>query len=442
MMRFLFVAIVFVVMVSGCPDSGFSGASFAMGNGMQINSFEFKPAKLVSGQATLLKLDIQNMGSLNVEDVYVNFYGLSNGWEGETIGDFSVDFNDRVVEIPEGLRSANAEFKTEGQKQVIVWRLTSPEEHLYGTEFTHRAYARVCYPYVTNVVATVEVVGEDEWLVMEQSGKFSEHPISVKQTAAPIQVHIESMQPIIVDNSMSMELKISNVGGGVAFVGADDGGLSCRDMFDSSEVDVAIDLNNVRIEGLEDVDCRVLGEARGDVWLSRGQERTISVKCDGFSSDMPKQEFNLNIKFRYNYYIDAETSVVLEGVEGEAVGGDGDGGEDDDEEEENRCVHTISGRIIVAERPDCDISGRLNVEIDGVLTYVITFDNVMATVDYRESSKSDLEVYYGASDKVVGTCRTDDGERVDYVIRSAIDLADPDDKKCGIDWSFDAVHVD
>ena len=326
---FLLVAVVFVVMVSGCPDTGdIGGASFVMGNGLQVNSFDFKPAKLVSGQATLLKLEMQNMGSLNVEEVYVNFYGLSNEWDGELIGDFSGNFEDRVVDVSSGLRSANAEFKTEGQKEVIVWKLTSPEEYLAGTEFAHRAYVRVCYPYETNVVAKVEVVGEDEWLVMEQSGKFSEHPIDVKQTAAPIQVHIESMQPVVVGNSMSMELRVSNVGGGIAFVGEDDGGMSCEKMFSGSDVDVALDLNNVVVD-ISDASCEILGESGGDVWLSRGQERTVSVKCDGFSSDMPRQEFNLNIKFKYNYYIDAETSVVLVGVEGEYVGVDVS--DDDDE---------------------------------------------------------------------------------------------------------------
>ena len=305
---------VFVVMVSGCSEMGdVGGSSFAMGNGLQINSFEFKPAKLVSGQATLLKLEIQNMGSLNVEDVYVYFYGLSNEWDGELIGDFSGNFDDRVVDIPDGLRAANAELKTEGQKEVIVWKLTSPKEHLPGTEFVHRAYARLCYPYETNVLAKVEVVGEDEWLVMEQTGKFSQHPITVKQTAAPIQIHIESMQPVIVDSSFSMELKISNVGGGVAFSGKD-----CSDAFEAdSDIEVAVDLNNVKIEGLP-ADCEVFGKSDDNlIMLSRGQERKVSVRCDGFSSSMPKQEFNLGIKLSYSYYIDDETSVVLVGVEGD-----------------------------------------------------------------------------------------------------------------------------
>jgi hypothetical protein len=316
----LMVVGVFVVMVSGCPEMGdVGGSSFAMGNGLQINSFEFKPAKLVSGQATLLKLDVQNMGSLGVEDIYVNLYGLSNEWyesgECSMVGEVSDGCGQDTFELQRGLRAANAEFKTEGQKEVVVWKFTSPEEHLPGTEFAHRAYVRVCYPYETHVLAKVEVVGEDEWLVMEQTGKFSQHPISVKQTAAPVQIHIESMQPVIVDSSFSMELKVSNVGGGVAF-----SGTVCSDAFNAgSEVEVAVDLNNVGIEGLPS-ECEVFGKG-GDnlIMLSRGQERTVSVKCEGdaFSSVMPKQEFDLDITLSYSYYIDAETSVVLVGVEGD-----------------------------------------------------------------------------------------------------------------------------
>ncbi len=444
-MRFLLVAIVFVVMVSGCPEGDIGGSSFAMGNGMQINSFEFKPAKLVSGQATLLKLEIQNMGSLNVEDLSVDFYGLSNEWEGETIGDFSEDFKDHVVEISDGLRSANAEFKTEGQKQVIVWKLTSPEEHLEGTEFTHRAYARVCYPYETNVVAKVEVVGEDEWLVMEQSGKFSEHPIDVKQTAAPIQVQIESMQPIIVDNSMSMELKISNVGGGVAFVGADDEGLSCAEMFDSSEVDVAAELNNVVIEGLSDADCKVLGEARGDVWLSRGQERTITVKCDGFSSGMPKQEFNLNIKFKYNYYIDAETSVVLEGIEGDDDGGDGDGGEDFPFVTSDVCGYSVSNPEIIVD----DGTGGGVIDICSARADDLTFFGSPIVEFDIENDGSETIIINGGrkvlspTDSIIlvdQECVQSDGEEV--VLRWTLSQEQDETKSCGINMVLKVERTD
>ena len=402
----ILILIVFAVMVSGCIDLGGTGGySFAMGDGLQVNSFEFKPAKLVSGQATLLKLEVQNMGSLNVEEVYVNFYGLSNEWSGELIGDFSGDFDNRVVPISGGLRSANSEFKTEGQKQVIVWRLTSPEEYLDGTEFMHRAYVRVCYPYETNVVAKIEVVGENEWLVMEQSGKFSEHPIDVKQTAAPIQAHIESMQPIIVGNSMSMELKISNVGGGVAFLGEEDDGMSCDQMFSADDVDAAIDLNNVMVEGLSDANCEILGDAGGDVWLSRGQERTVSVKCEGgaFSSHMPKQEFNLNIKFRYNYYFDTETSVVLVGVEGESLGGGTTIITD------TNCVPTLD-HFVKADfgSGTCVVEGYLDVKINDEVRYHITFDNQGASVGGKE-------IAYGDS-YVLGTCTNSDGDTIEYTI--------------------------
>lgn len=318
------VAFVSVILVSGCPVSIDGGGGFAMGDGVQVNSFEFKPARLVGGQATLLQLELQNMGGLNVGDVHVNLYGLSNEWYdgggSKMIGDI-VSSNLQAFDTG-GLRAPDPELKTAGQKRTAVWKFKSPVEPLEGTEFVHKAYARVCYPYRTVASATVEVMGEDEWLLQEQRGGVSQHPISVKQTAAPIQISIESMQPVISDGGLRMEMKISNVGGGSAFSGGDD----CSGMFDDAGAtkDEIIDLNRVDfgIEGFGD--CEVYGAEEGEaaISLSRGKERTVVVKCEGFSSSMPRKEMAIDIAFDYYYYIDAETSVVVVGT-----------GEEEEEEE-------------------------------------------------------------------------------------------------------------
>ncbi len=320
-MKFLVAVVsVAVVFVSGCNIDQLSlgGDSFAMGNGVQVNSFAFKPARLVSGQSTMLTLDMQNMGGLSVDKVHVNLYGLSNEWytDSKMIGDVSSS-DPRAFDVV-GMRAADAELKTPGQKRSIVWKLKSPEEPLEGIEFNHRAYARVCYPYKTAVSAKVEIVGEDEWLVMEQKGSFSQHPISVKQTASPIQISIESMQPIIADGGLRMEMRIANVGGGSAFSAARD----CSSMFDGAGKvgDNMLDLNTVAISISGIPGCEVSGaDGSGSISLTRGAERSVVVKCSSgmFSSSMPRKELSLDIEFSYNYYIDAEAGVVLVGVEGE-----------------------------------------------------------------------------------------------------------------------------
>lgn len=309
------VVSVVVVFVSGCNIDQLSlgGDSFAMGNGIQVNSFAFKPARLVSGQSTMLKLDMQNMGGLSVDKVHVILFGLSNEWyEGAEVVGITVSDKQRL-DIGD-MRAADAEFRTPGQKRSIVWKLKSPVEPLEGIEFNHRAYARVCYPYKTRVSAKVEIVGVDEWLVMEQKGSFSQHPISVKQTASPIQISIESMQPIIADGELRMEMRVANVGGGSAFSTA----VDCSSMFSgAAEVgDNMLDLNTVviSIPG-----CEVLGvDDSGSISLTRGAERSVVVKCSGgmFSSSVPRKELSLDIVFSYNYYIDAEAGVVLVGVDG------------------------------------------------------------------------------------------------------------------------------
>ncbi len=315
-MKFLVAVVsVAVVFVSGCNIDQLSlgGDSFAMGNGIQVNSFAFKPARLVSGQSTMLTLDMQNMGGLSVDKVHVILFGLSNDWyEGAEVVGITVSDKQRL-DIGD-MRAADSELRTPGQKRSIVWKLKSPVEPLEGIEFNHRAYARVCYPYKTRVSAKVEIVGVDEWLVMEQKGSFSQHPISVKQTASPIQISIESMQPIIADGELRMEMRVANVGGGSAFSTADD----CSNMFKGSGGvgDNMLDLNTVviSIPG-----CEVLGvDDSGSISLTRGAERSVIVKCSGdmFSSSVPRKELSLDIVFSYNYYIDAEAGVVLVGVDG------------------------------------------------------------------------------------------------------------------------------
>lgn len=314
-MKFLVAVVsVAVVFVSGCNIDQLSlgGGSFAMGNGIQVNSFAFKPARLVSGQSTMLKLDIQNMGGLSVDKVHVILFGLSNEWyEGaEVIG---ITASDKQRLDVGDMRAADAELKTPGQKRSVVWKLKSPVEPLEGIEFTHRAYARVCYPYKTRVSAKVEIVGVDEWLVMEQKGSFSQHPISVKQTASPIQISIESMQPIIADGELRMEMRIANVGGGSAFSTGD-----CSTMF-TGEVDDGDNMLDLNTVDISIPDCEVLGvDDSGSISLTRGAERSVVVKCSGdmFSSSMPRKELSLDIVFSYNYYIDAEAGVVLVGVDG------------------------------------------------------------------------------------------------------------------------------
>jgi len=321
-MRFLMFAAAFVavVFVCGCSLDTMSlgGDSFAMGNGIQVNSFAFKPVRLVSGQSTILKLDIQNMGGLDVDkdEVHVNLYGLSNGWyssDSKMIGDITSS-NLQAFDISRKMRAADAELKTQGQKKSVMWKLKSPEEPLEGIELTHRAYARVCYPYRTAASAKVEVISEDEWLVMEQKGGFSQHPISVEQTASPIQVSIESMQPIVADGGvLRMEMKISNAGGGSAFSKS----KSCSAMFDGSGKPAGeiLDLNtvNFNIPG-----CTVYGaDGSSSISLSRGDEANVVMECSGFSpGSMPRKEVTMDIAFDYNYYIDVEASVVLVGVDG------------------------------------------------------------------------------------------------------------------------------
>jgi len=291
-----------------------------MGNGLQINKLEFKPAKLVSGQATLLTINLQNMGSRDTEKAYVYLYGLSNEWYGagsSLIGDFS---SDKLYKVDVGgLRAANEELKTAGEKKILVWKLKSPKEELEGTEFTHKVFARVCYHYATDVLAKLEVVGENEWLLMEQTGKYSQHPISVKQTAAPIQINIESMQPVIVDQDMSFQIKVSNVGGGYAFFKEGTGAKDCSNAFDEStdaNADVGLVMNNIKFV-FGDTTCEVSGDdASNTVWLSKGQDRKFSVTCPGFSSDMPMKETNLQIQMTYDYYVDSEATAILVGVKG------------------------------------------------------------------------------------------------------------------------------
>ena len=328
--RFLITIVVLVVMVSGCSGVDTSGSSFAMGNGLQINKLEFKPAKLVSGQATLLTLNLQNMGSRNTEVAYVYLYGLSDQWytsDSKLMGEFSgsgqsIKKVNLLPQVNSKIRAANEELKTAGEKKVVVWKLKSPIEELEGTEFTHKVFARVCYHYATDVFATVEVVKEDEWLLMEQTGKYSPHPISVKQTAAPIQINIESMQPVVVGQDLSFDIKVSNNGDGYPFF---DSGTNCGNAFDGlgdANFDIGNVMNNIKFDtgGVAGVSCKVFGkDTSNTVWLSKGQDRKFTVSCTGnglssTSSTQPVNTINLKITMTYDYYIDSEANVVLVGV--------------------------------------------------------------------------------------------------------------------------------
>lgn len=291
-----------IILILGCINQT------DYGKGVEIDSFQVVPDKISAGQKTLVSVNVVNKGAIDIlqkdeRKAYITLFGVGDEWiiekEPSVIGPFDLRAVQPVYNIPAGSKA-------------VTWIVDSnhnlPEDQTFTSEFQ----VRVCYDYYTEVVGKVELISENEWI--SRFGEIKQHQIEIDQTAGPLNIKIDSSQPIIVSEEGSridLELELENVGGGT--ITKPD--YNCEQT-NSNEEEPRDYLNYAKIEsvmiGNTALKCN-MEEGDRTVFFSKG--KTGKFVCTGtYSGTFPEQKIDLRMKIVYKYYKDAKANVEVTGI--------------------------------------------------------------------------------------------------------------------------------
>jgi len=195
---------------------------------------------------------------------------------------------------------------TTGESKTCVWKCFAPEDLPRNAKITFNPILRVYYAYESTIVKSATIVSEDELRSIQAQGKPLPNEIT-SLTGGPIKLSIQMRSPVkYVERTgkvtFPVSISIENVGGGVACY------PNCNDPKNWDKVFLEIDPESGM--NLKDCDTGMFNEV--DLW--EGRSRT--VVCDG--EMLIPQRINLlqktlKIKARYEYFIDASTSLTVTG---------------------------------------------------------------------------------------------------------------------------------
>lgn len=306
--------LVIVLFTLGCVDSSSAG-TLKQGNGIVFNSFAFAPDKLKDNQISVLSLSFQNIGETKTGEVYVYLFGLSNDWNITANPNVASATTPTIISKQKmKLNSMNApdmDAKTPGEAVFISWPLRAPKDLPNSISFDYNAMARVCYEYNTTANAKVEVYSEEEYISKQIDTKIKQHPIVLTQTRAPIQIEIDSMQPVVYTNEIIFKIRMSNSGGGTIISN------NCKDIDN-------VTIDNDLFKSLQSFDLKISGivctpsvDAK-EVYFFKDKSgkmtASFSMVCPVSGSNTPYQTSDLLLNFKYNYYIDTKAVASVEGT--------------------------------------------------------------------------------------------------------------------------------
>ncbi len=329
-----YLALMAIILMSGCIDNtgGSSSDSYkGYGTGVSIESFSFSADSYEAGMPAILTLDVKNKGAKSIDDMYVYLYGLSTGeneWfddlaEMEVVGDAikvsELDDSDGktplILKIPR-LDGPRPSLDMDGQESQISWILDAPKDLPKGKEFSYTAGTRVCYPYETTSIGKIDILNEDEYKSQSIEDEIARYKTELDSTAGPIDIDILTEQPVILsdDNEISFRVRIKDVGGGTLTMS------DCSHVSEWEEEEV------MDLWALHDkIDITLAGKSRRcDVDMEDLYFRIpdngpatadFNVICDIPDADAPRMNYDLKLKFNYNYFVDRTTDISVVGVE-------------------------------------------------------------------------------------------------------------------------------
>ena len=307
-MRAFLLSLLLVLFLAGCISAG-PGSVVKAGGGVEIEEFTAVPFKIYEGQKAVLKLKLKNMGDFDVDAGSIEIYGYGSDFRVRQPGSGggSASQEAGLSKASFSLSGAEGLLGISGDETLKTWIVEYITDLPPGQVFSYNFFARVCYSYESMAYGKVEVMQEDEYLLKLAENKLSPREITLKNTNAPIKISVRGTQPVISNQgTIKFKLLIQNLGPG--FLGGCPTSEGVEDDSNSNTIELTIKLG-----GKECIYSK-------DIYLRKGQSREITVVCNNLAAEMPSGTYDLVIEARYNYSVEAKTTLMVEGTPGKPAG--------------------------------------------------------------------------------------------------------------------------
>lgn len=318
----IILAVLFVtVIVSGCTGGGEEEESST--TALEVNEFSAFPNPVPGDQSTRFRMQLENVGDHDAEDVRSYLYNPpfadssedTNTWrdgDGEEVSD-----EDRTLEF----NNMDAPGDTPSTPSTETVTFTSPEVS-EGRNANYDMNSYILYRYGTDAETEIEVMGDSAY----RDAGSPQGTASIDNDNGPIQMEIRTPTPIPIydtdEETVEEELCVivRNQGDGVPF--ADEDGDAYSDgNYDLDAVSDNTDKVQLSIENVGRLSFRANDDESYDEDVSTQTEEIIggrAVVCwdmeieTGGSSSLDTT-VPLNIESTYFYRQEDTTSVTVEG---------------------------------------------------------------------------------------------------------------------------------
>jgi len=233
MNKSILIATLAIVLIAGCiqgniqiPGITVSPTTFTGGNGLTITEFVVDNAELYANRSAKITMTVSNKGgasvAINKAVAVIQGSALKNDFLG---GDLYWTKRSTTTSVFQNMGKIMNPYDPVNDKaadeKTLYWYLTSPEGISAGTTRTDTFFGKLYYDYATTVTGNVWVYSEGEAAAAKSANRnlnqnsftSTSGPIAVIVTVKPTNVIVSSS-----DNTFSMQIKVSDVGGGIVYL--------------------------------------------------------------------------------------------------------------------------------------------------------------------------------------------------------------------------------
>ncbi len=298
-----------VIIASGCADSGESGVTVSQTDGVTVESFSATPSEVFGGQPATLELQVKNSGSQDTTHARVKLYNIPFS------GSQSWDISQGSQEMDLGtLRAADPDTDSPAVTKPQTWTLEAPDLDS-GVSIPYDVHARLFYSYQTTATSDIQVMSGQQF---RESGATRSRP-TIDNTGGPIQMEVRSRTPVVFfggseDNPPSADMCViaNNVGGGTPFdpeVSEGDFSSQATDDGTRNRIEVTLEVAGSAFQ----IDGDSSSQTKEVTMVGNQGVSCFTLEPNSFSSGDIQATLPVTITADYNYYLDTQTSITVNG---------------------------------------------------------------------------------------------------------------------------------
>jgi len=316
MNKSILLATIAVLLVAGCaaptqwPWQQITTTAIG-GAGLVISDFSADPTSVYSNSNARIMMTVSNKGGAAVPDtssvIYLTGSAISLS---DTTGTYWHNSAEAIYKhFGKTMNPEDPVRGTPADEKTITWSLTAPNV-TRGTTRSDIFIGRVYYDYQTTVTGTIWVYSESESDAARAAGRTL-NKATFSSTSGPVALITKaSPDPVVLatgENSFTMTIKVSNVGGGALYrtgavtytAGSEDITLTTDEL---NKVSIAVSAPGMTVSG-----------CTGEQELVGGKDITLS--CDVIITSPPTtfQGYPITITSTYGYNTERTATVLVSG---------------------------------------------------------------------------------------------------------------------------------